>query len=77
MRNFTNYILNQVFEFKYCYVSAKKKHIDDVQKYCVNLSTFLLNAMKNHLKFNNGNYGFLHESEVSTQFGNNMKHVKL
>jgi hypothetical protein len=38
--------------------------MDDVQEYCVNLSTFLLDAMKNYLKLNHGNYGFPHENQV-------------
>jgi hypothetical protein len=37
----------------------KKKHIDDVVECCVNLSTFLLNAIKNLLKFNYKNHGLI------------------
>jgi hypothetical protein len=56
-----------VFEVKYCCICAKKKHVDDVQGYCVNSSTFLLDAIKNHLKFNYGNHGFPHENQVLIQ----------
>jgi hypothetical protein len=42
---------------------CSKKYIDDVQEYCVNLSTFLLDDMKNLLKFNYKNYGFPHENQ--------------
>ena len=56
---------------------CSKKHINNVQKYCVKLSTFLLDAMKNHLKFNYKNHGFLHESQVPTQLKSIMKHTNL
>jgi hypothetical protein len=56
---------------------SEKKYIYDEQEYCVNLSTFLLDAMKNHLNFDYKNHGFLHESQAPTQLENNMIHAKL
>ena len=43
------------------------KHINDAQDYCVNLFTFLLNAMINYLIFSYGNYDFPHKIQVLKQ----------
>jgi hypothetical protein len=50
MYNPINYIISKRQSLNIVAYVLRKKYVDDVQEYCVNSSTFLLDAMGNYLK---------------------------